>query len=158
VAGASRAYILGVSPGSVWGRTPRQSIEAECARRGKDGVVAGCVGLLAGRECDAALVTALGGPGARVVLDGGPGSVSWYWVRVWAARGLLWAWDDAALPAIVAALADDAWRVREMAAKVVARHLLGDALPAVAGLRDDPVARVRAAASRAVITLTSADA
>jgi HEAT repeat protein len=110
------------------------------------------------RECDAGLVTALGGPGARTVLDGGPGSASWYWIRVWAARGLLWAWDDAALPVIVAALADDAWRVREMAAKVVARHLLGDALPGVARLRNDPVPRVRAAASRAVITLTSADA
>jgi hypothetical protein len=96
----SAGYILLVSPDSRWGQTPRQSIEAECARRGKDAVVAGCAALLAGRECDAGLVTALGGPGARMVLDGGPGSVSWYWVRVWAARGLLWAWDDAALPAM----------------------------------------------------------
>lgn len=151
-------YISLVSPDSHWGLTPRQSIEAECARRGQDAVVAGCVGLLAGRECDAALVIALGGPAAPGVLDGGPGSVSWYWVRVWAARGLLWAWDDAALPSIIAAMADDAWRVRELAAKVVARHLLGDALTAVAGLQDDPVPRVRAAASRALAALTSADA
>jgi len=38
---------------------------------------------------------------------------------------------------------DDAWRVREMAAKVVARHLLGDLMSNVANLRSDPVARVR---------------
>ncbi len=154
----SRGYIPGVSPGSEWGQAPRQSIASECARRGKDNVVSGCIELLAGRECDPALVFALGGPSAPGVLDGGPGSVSWYWVRVWAARGLLWAWDDVALPAIVAAMADDAWRVREMAAKAVARHGLGDALAAVAQLQDDPVPRVRAAASRALVALTSADA
>jgi hypothetical protein len=45
-----------------------------------------------------------------------------------------------------------------MAAKVVARHLLGDALPEVAALRADPVPRVRAAASRAVVLLTHAGA
>jgi len=81
-----------------------------------------------------------------------------YWRRVWAARGLLWAWDDAALPAILTALGDDAWRVREMAAKVVARHRLGEALPIVAELQHDPTTRVRAAASRAVVLLTAAGA
>jgi len=70
----------------------------------------------------------------------------------------LWAWDDSALDAVSVALSDQAWRVREMAAKVVARHLLGDALPAVAELRDDPVPRVRAAANRAVARLTQAGA
>jgi hypothetical protein len=45
-----------------------------------------------------------------------------------------------------------------MAAKVVARHRLGGALDAVARLRDDPVARVRAAAERAVVTLTASRA
>jgi hypothetical protein len=73
-------------------------------------------------------------------------------------RGLLWAWDDAALPALRTGVADDAWRVREMAAKVVARHLIGDALPLMTGLRDDPVPRVRAAADRAVAALTQAGA
>jgi len=65
-----------------------------------------------------------------------------YWLRVWGARGLLWAWDDAAAPATIAALDDDAWRVREMAAKVVGRHLVDDAIPALEQLRDDPVPRV----------------
>jgi hypothetical protein len=42
-----------------------------------------------------------------------------------------------------------------MAAKVIARHRAGDALPAVSGLRADPVQRVRAAAERAVVLLTA---
>jgi hypothetical protein len=42
-----------------------------------------------------------------------------------------------------------------MAAKVVARHRVGGALEAVARLRDDPVARVRSAAERAVVALTA---
>jgi hypothetical protein len=42
-----------------------------------------------------------------------------------------------------------------MAAKVVARHHVGAALPAVAGLRSDKIQRVRAAAERAVLTLTA---
>jgi hypothetical protein len=139
---------------SAWGTTPRESIEQECARRGKDAVVAGCVDLLEGGDADPDLVLALGGPPARWVLTGEAPGPS-YWLRVWAARGLLWAWDDVALPAVEAALDDDAWRVREMALKVVARHRLEDALPAVARLQDDPVARVRAAASRALIRISA---
>ena len=45
-----------------------------------------------------------------------------------------------------------------MAAKVVARNLLGDALPAVAELGDDSVPRVRRAAERALVRLSAADA
>jgi len=138
---------------SARGQGPRASIEAQCRRRGRAAVVAGCVELLAGRDADPELVLALGGPPAAWVVDGGePGPA--YWLRVWAARGLLWAWDDAALPALMAALTDEAWRVREMAAKVVARHRLDDALPVVAGLREDRVPRVRAAAARALARLT----
>jgi hypothetical protein len=139
---------------SSWGKTPRQSIEEECARRGKSDLVAGCMDLLAGRDADDELVLVLGGPPARWVVTGeatGPD----YWLRVWAARGLLWAWDDQALPAIQAAFHDEAWRVREMALKVVARHRLDDVVEQVAELQDDPVPRVRAAASRALIRLAS---
>lgn len=139
---------------SSWGKTPRESVEQECSRRGKDAVIAGCVELLAGREADAELVLALGGPPARwVVSDDAPGPS--YWLRVWAARGLLWAWDDVALDAVLTALDDEAWRVREMALKIVARHRLEDALAEVAGLQDDPVPRVRAAASRALVRITA---
>ncbi len=126
----------------------------ECARRGPAQVVDGCVALLEGREVDGELVLALGGAPARWAVAGGEGGPD-YWLRVWAARGLLYVWDDSATPAVLAALSDEAWRVREMAAKVVARHRLGDALPAVAARADDPVARVRAAAERAVVRLTN---
>lgn len=74
---------------------------------------------------------------------------------VWAARGLLYAWEERATPAIIQAATDEAWRVREMAAKVIARHAVDDALTAVAGLQHDPVPRVRAAAERAVMILTA---
>jgi HEAT repeats len=138
--------------------TPRESIEAECARRGRQAVVDGCARLVTGGKADTALIVALGGPAARGLLDAGLPESQFYWLRVWAARGLLWVWDDSALGAVRFALEDEAWRVREMAVKVVARHRLGDTLASVAALQDDPVPRVRAAASRAVTVLTAAGA
>jgi hypothetical protein len=137
--------------------TPAQRVAAECARRGRDAFVAGCIALLDGRpgDVDDDLVLALGGEHGRSVLDGWNGGKTGYWPRVWAARGLLHAWDDTATDAIIRATSDDAWRVREMAAKVVARHRVGDALDAVAALRGDAVPRVRAAAERSVIALTA---
>ncbi|HEX3490129.1 MAG TPA: hypothetical protein VHU92_12320 [Streptosporangiaceae bacterium] len=140
--------------------TPAQNVAAECQRRGAAAVVSGCVDLLVARggsetrEVDDALLLALGGETARYVLGGGEGGKQGYWPRVWAARGLLYVWEDRAAPAIVAATADDAWRVREMAAKVIARHRVDGALEAVAGLRGDQVPRVRAAADRALARLT----
>ncbi len=116
-------------------------------------MVAGCVDLLQGREVDDALVLALGGPPAEYVLGGGAGGRNGYWPRVWACRGLLYAWGKEAAPAVVQATGDSAWRVREMAAKVIARHRIEDAIGAVVRLQDDPVTRVRAAAERAVIAL-----
>ena len=142
--------------GSSWGITPRESVEQQCARRGKDEVVAGCVELLTTGEGDPDLILALGGPPARWVVTGEPVR-SPYWLRVWALRGLLWTWDDLAFPAVETALHDDAWRVREMALKVVARHRLEDALETAAGLQEDANARIRSAASRALIRLSASD-
>jgi hypothetical protein len=104
------------------------------------------------------LITVLGGEPARQVLDGGEGGKAGYWPRVWAARGLLHEWDASATEAIIGATQDEAWRVREMAAKVVARQRVSDALDAVAALRTDNVDRVRAAATRTIATLTAAGA
>jgi hypothetical protein len=147
---------------SHWGMTPRQSVERECGRRGTPEVVAGCITLLEGGDADYDLVYAVGGPAADSVLGPHPRRDQRYWLRVWGARALLYAWDHGAqgraVAAVVAALGDEAWRVREMAAKVVAGRKLGDALAAVAGLRGDPVPRVRAAAERAVAALTAARA
>src|SRR6478735_5442211 len=36
-----------------WGKTPRQSIEQECARRGREAVIAGCMDLINGGDSDA---------------------------------------------------------------------------------------------------------
>jgi hypothetical protein len=139
-----------------WALTPKQSIEAECARNGKAAVVVGCVKLLGGADGDYRFLTVLAGPGADYMENQVPGDeTNRYWLRVWGARGLLWAWDDIATAAIRTALADEHWRVREMAAKVVAKHELGDLLEDVATLRDDPTLRVRVAAERAVTKLTS---
>ncbi len=140
---------------AIWRLTPRQSVAAECARRGRAAVVGGCIDLLQGQDTDDALLIALAGPAAQAVLDGSAGGKAGYWPRVWAARGLLHAWDDRATAVIIQATADDAWRVREMAAKVIARHRVADALPAVSQLRTDPVPRVRAAAERAVVLVTA---
>jgi len=139
-----------------WELTPRQSVQIECARRGTVRVVAGCVALLQGEEVDDDFILALGGPAGHRVLDDGPARLNQYWRRVWGARGLLYAWTDEAEGAVVAALADEHWRVREMAAKVVAKRRIGAGLDSVAALRSDPVPRVRAAAERATVLLTAA--
>jgi hypothetical protein len=135
--------------------TPRQRIESECQRRGRDAVISGCVDLLEGRDVDDALVVALGGPPAPYVLSGGAGGRHGYWPRSWAARGVFHVWDDRATAAVVRATEDEAWRVREMALKVIARHCVGEGMSAALALRNDPVPRVCVAAERAVVRLTT---
>ena len=142
--------------GATWHLTPRQSVERESERRGRDAVVEGCLRLVAGEEVDADLLLALGGP-AAVAQIRDPDRADGYWRRVWGMRGLLWCWDDDATSAVRLGARDEHWRVREMAAKVVARHHVGGALDEVAALRTDQVARVRTAAERAVAALSRAD-
>ena len=88
-------------------------------------MVAGCVALLQRQDVDDDFLLALSGPAGYVVLDDGPAQRNQYWRRVWGARGLLYAWADEAEGAVVAALDDERWRVREMAAKVVAKRRIG---------------------------------
>jgi hypothetical protein len=137
---------------------PRRRIGADCARRGRAAVVADCVRLLHGQEVDPGVILTLGGPTARALLARGVRPDQEYWLRVWAVRGLLWVGPDGGLAGLRVALADPAWRVREMAAKVVARHVVGDLLDQVVALRADPVARVRVAADRAVRAVVEAGA
>ncbi len=139
---------------SHWGMTPRESVEQECARRGERAVVSGCIAMLRGRPVDGELIMALGGPPADWVRTGGePGPD--YWLRVWAARGLLYAWHGSARMAVRSALADEAWRVREMALRVVATRELMQERGLVEAMRQDGSARVRAAAAN---TLRDLDA
>lgn len=115
-----------------------------------------CVGLLSGVAWNDDTLFALAGPAAGVVIEAGPGSPHDYWPRVWAMRAFLYAWDPSAILAVLVGARDPHWRVREMSAKVVARRLLDEAFEAMVDLEVDDVARVRAAAARALVRLAHA--
>ena len=68
---------------------------------------------------------------------------------------MLYAWVPTAIPAVIAGLSDDAWRVREMCAKVARRHRLTNAagFPPVE-LKTDDVPRVREAAKLALAAIS----
>jgi hypothetical protein len=134
---------------SYWGMTPKQSVLFECERRSPRAVVRDCVAILSGKKPNAEFLRVIGGPSAETVLEGQAGGLTGYWPRVWAARGLLHVWDDTATEAIIGATTNESWRVREMAAKVIASHHVTPAVDAVVVLLDDDNARVRSAAARA---------
>jgi len=158
---AAVATVPGVDvlPDDGRGLSPRERVELAVAQLAAPVLLTWCARLLTGDVAydDPAQphLTWLGGPHA-VWLLGQPARVADdqdYWPRTWAARALLYAWDDGVdelVPAVVAALADPAWRVREMAAKVVARREVGQAGEALLPLVEDEVPRVRAAAVRAL--------
>jgi hypothetical protein len=131
---------------------PRDRIAQFVATAGERRFVDGCVAMLHGADGPTDLVLALGGRHADRVIDHTPGA---YWGRVWGARGLLYVWDDSAVPALVRATHDPHWRVREMVAKVAAKWHVDDAAATVAPLRADTVPRVRAAAERALMRLAA---
>jgi len=139
-----------------WGVTPKHSVLAEVRRVGLRDVVSRCTEILSGRPSDSRVLYVLAGPASRQVLDGREGGPDGYWPKVWALRGLLYAWDDAAQTAVLDVIADESWRVREMAAKVIGAHAIDDGLDALGRLIDDPVPRVRTAATRARLALTRA--
>ena len=142
-------------PSDVHAR-PAERVAELVAQLGTDAVVQWCAGLLVGDTAydDPALpsLSWLGGPAAPWLLDQvePQRSVNAYWVRVWAGRGLLHVYAPTAARHIVGALGDDAWRVREMVAKVVARWEVADAADDLVPLMRDEVTRVRAAAVRAL--------
>lgn len=135
---------------------PAERVAELAEQLGTDVVVRWCAGLLAADTAydDPALpsLSWLGGAAAPWLLEQGDlqRSVNDYWARVWAARGLLHVYTPAAVREIVGALGDEAWRVREMAAKVVARWEVADAADALEPLVADEATRVRAAAVRAL--------
>lgn len=133
--------------------SPAERVQDLCAVQGEASVAAGCAEILrSGSWQDRDLLVVLGGRHAIGEYERTEPAKSdqGYWAPTWAARGLLYAWDDAAAPAVVSALTHEAWRVREMAAKVVAAREIAPAADAIAALAEDPVARVRAAAARAL--------
>jgi HEAT repeat protein len=131
-------------------QTPQLRVELACRKHGAFAVADACMRLLAGAEIDPVMRAVFGDQHSPKWLES---DVNQYWLRVWGARGLLWNWDSRAVDAVRTALSDEAWRVREMALKVIARHRVDDLQPLVTELVDDPVPRVRAAASRALTLL-----
>jgi hypothetical protein len=126
--------------------SPAERIAKVVAELGEDDVIARATALIAGLNAGEEFLLAVGGRHAQGILDGAP---ALYWPEVWGARTFLYVWQDSAIPAVLAGLGNQAWRVREMSAKVVARREL--AYPAeVAVLATDEVARVRAQAARAL--------
>jgi hypothetical protein len=118
---------------------------------GEPGVVALCVDLLSGadREAHTAVLPYLTG---LSFAEGAPtrDPARWpdLWVRTWGARGLLYAWDDLASPAVAGGLADPHWRPAEMCLKVATRREVAGAGDGAASLADHPLPRVRAQALR----------
>ncbi|WP_285037615.1 HEAT repeat domain-containing protein [Plantibacter sp. ME-Dv--P-095] len=109
-------------------------------------VVERCVSLLAGRYEGEDFLRVVGGHHAEGILGGAP---ALYWPELWGTRALLHVWDDSATSAVVAALGNQAWRVREMAARVCAERRVGD-VATIAPLLNDDHARVRAGGARAL--------
>jgi hypothetical protein len=92
--------------------SPRARVDDACRRRSHAAVVAGCRTLLAGGTADPDLIITLGGPAASRYLDDGEPEQHSYWLRVWAARGLLWAGPAGSTAVLHDALGDEHWRVR----------------------------------------------
>ena len=127
---------------------PRELLGALRGRLTERDAAARCALLLTGAPAEehADLLPYLAGrPGAAYPADG------WgeHWPRVWAARGLLYVWDDGAEPAVLGGLGDQAWRVAEMCLKVCALRGLPAGDDAARLARHD-LPRVRAAAARAL--------
>jgi len=136
--------------------TPKERVAAAVDRWGEDEVVSRCAATLqtdgstvvTGDLLDLAMV--LGSVTDRDWMAEGKPPGHAYWARVWAARALRYVWSERAAGAVVHTLADEQWRVREMAARVVADRQLGEAVPQLVERTTDEVPRVRGAAVRAL--------
>lgn len=130
---------------------PVTLVHAACDRVGEDVVVGFCLGVLDGDR------DYFNGPVTLHDLGGGIIDHLYYWPRVWAVRALRYCWAEVATPYVVSALGDEAWRVREQAARVIGQRELGEAGDALAGLVSDETPRVRAAAARALAMVGEAE-
>ena len=132
---------------------PVDRVETLVGLVGTDAVADWCAALLRGADPEDA-------DGLPLGWFGGRSAAGWtqdYWPRVWAARGLLHGYRSQAAPAVVAGLDDEAWRVRELCAKVVRVQEIGAAAEALGRRTADEVPRVRAAAVRALARVGEAE-
>lgn len=123
-----------------------QRIAAGTARYGEVEFARRCADLILSGVEEPEFLHVVGGPPASGVVDG-----SWpdWWARSWGARALERVWIDDAAPAVIAGLADEAWRVRMCCARVVAVRELGEP-EALLPLVSDENWRVREAAAWAL--------
>lgn len=130
-------------------RTPREYVRDACARSGAAEVARRSAALLRGADpaANEAFLRTLGFNGEMEWLLREPNP---YWARVWGARALRYCWDESAAAAVLAGLHDEAWRVVEHCAVIVADRELADAVPILVELTEHPVPRVRVAAIRAL--------
>lgn len=129
--------------------SPRLRVEGACRLLGRDEFIRRCAAVLAHGDEEPEFLATIGGAPALHLLSQGIPNDQGYWVRVWGARGMLWAGPPNDTGVLRTALEDDAWRVREMTCKVIARHRVDALLDEVIALEVDPVTRVRTAATRA---------
>jgi hypothetical protein len=120
-----------------------------CQQLGRGDFIKRCVAVLADGDEEPDFIATIGGAPALHLLGAGIPEDQRYWLRVWALRGLLWAGCPNDTGALRSGLSDDAWRVREMTCKVIARHRVDELLDDLTPLEMDPVTRVRTAATRA---------
>jgi hypothetical protein len=138
---------------------PREAMAAAEQRHGTSQLVEWCSDLITGRiasdDPDHPALDAVGRGSYVQRIRSGQSPA--YWVRVWAARGLLYVWDDLAAPGVIVGLSDEEWRVREMCAKVCRLREIGSAGEELAVLVTDDVPRVRSAALRALAMVGEAE-
>jgi hypothetical protein len=128
-------------------------IAAASKRHGEDVIVERAVSLIEGNNEGKEFLLIVGGEHAQGILDGAP---VLYWPELWGTRALLHAWNDNAADAVRSALSNQAWRVREMATRVVATRRV-DAREQLLKLLEDETPRVRAGAARALGTVGIAE-
>jgi hypothetical protein len=136
---------------------PREVVRAACAAYGEDTVIDWCIAFLTGEISGEAaygvdlpkLVAITGNPnpgGWSAPVD----PVNYYWIRVWAARVFLYIWRDDVVDALLVAVTDPAWRVREHIARITAQRELGQLVDALVPDLSHELPRVRATAARAL--------
>lgn len=120
---------------------------------GEEAVAQNAITLLRGKNAGKDFLLYAGGRHALGILDGAP---ALYWPELWGARTLLHVWDESAAPYVVVGLSNQAWRVREMCARVVLLRELQVA-PKLTRLTTDENPRVRAAALNALAAQGTAE-
>ncbi|GAB3118833.1 HEAT repeat domain-containing protein [Glaciibacter psychrotolerans] len=130
-----------------------ERIQAAIAHYGEDVVSANAVTLLRAKNAGKDFLLYVGGRHALGILEGAP---ALYWPELWGARTLLHVWTDSAAPYVVVGLTNQAWRVREMCARVITLRELSVS-PKLVRMTTDEVPRVRSAALNALAAQGTAE-